>query len=85
MPDSFPRAFGSELGKKIMVLGRKGNIPGHGNAMLASHLLPALAMCWEEPCVVWSDYFISHEMKKSWLSQRPGSVLFGLGKQDAGQ
>lgn len=57
-----------------------------GNAMLASHLLPAHEALAMRSLVLYGvrpDYFISHEMKNSWLSQRPGSV--GFGKQGAGQ
>lgn len=89
VPDSFPRVFGSVLGKGAWFWGGKASCQGlgcGGNAMLASHLLPAHEAVAMRSLVLYRvrpDYFISHEMKNSWLSQRPGSV--GFGKQDAGQ
>lgn len=74
------------VGKKNIALGRKGIIPGAwlwwkccaGISFLPAHA--ALAMCWEEPWLyrVRLDYFSSHAMKNSRLSQRPASVLLAL-------
>lgn len=83
--DSFPRVFGSVLGERAWLWGGKASSQGlgsGGNAGIPSP--PCPRSCWQ--CAgrslalyrVRPGYFISREIKNSWLSQRPGSVLLAL-------